>query len=79
MTQPSQPTDSDLACWMRDTFKQTVEDAEHDPDVGEDTYIGTIVLAVEPTHVGDAGADGFTFRQNGVEYTVRITARRLAN
>jgi hypothetical protein len=72
------PTDSDPAHWMRDTIKQTVEDAEHDPDAGEGTYIGTMILAGEPTHVSDVGADGFTFQQDGVEYTVRITARRLA-
>ena len=73
----SQPTDSDFALWMRDTFRQTVEDAEHDTDAGEDNYIGTMILAGEPTQVSDHGADSFTFRQGGVEYTVLVTARRL--
>ena len=75
----NQPSESDLAHWMRDTIKQADEDAEYDPDAGEGAYIGTMILAGETTHVGDAGADGFTFRQDGVEYTVRIMARRLAD
>jgi hypothetical protein len=50
----NQPSDSNLAQWMRDTIKQAVEDAEHDPDAGEGTYIGTMILAGETTHVSDA-------------------------
>ncbi|WZO97329.1 hypothetical protein EP7_004354 [Isosphaeraceae bacterium EP7] len=70
------PCDQDLAQWLRDTLKQAVEEVERQPDTDEELFVGTLILSEQPSGVQDSGADGFAFTMGGVEYVVRVSARR---
>lgn len=76
MSTGQSPSDRELASWLRDSLKQTIEEVERQPDTDEDLFVGTLILSEPPSDVRDVGDDSVSFRMGDVEYVVSVTARR---